>query len=175
MRRFDDMDRCTDALPKRLLDTGFSLVELLVVLLIVGLFASSALPILQSRVNVARRAGAISDLERVCHAQENFFIDYDRYATSFSELGQYFRGATRIDPRTVRVGDYTYSLSSYERKRGRGAYEVVAIANLDLGDEVVDVLIVEGGAPVAAPEEKTRGCVIIVSDDIEDSSTRIRR
>ena len=159
----------------RLLGTGFSLVELLVVLLIVGLFASSALPILQSRVNVARRESAIFDLERVCRAQENFFINYDRYATNFNELGQYFRGATRIDPQTVRMGDYTYSLSNYERKGGQDAYEVVAIANLDLSDEVMDVLIVEGGAPVVAPGEKTRGCVIIVSDDIEDSSTRIRR
>jgi prepilin-type N-terminal cleavage/methylation domain-containing protein len=81
------MDQGTVALPKRLLGIGFTLVELLVVLVIIGLSSSAALPILQSRIDVARRDSAILDLERVCRAQEDFFINYDRYATNFKKLG----------------------------------------------------------------------------------------
>jgi prepilin-type N-terminal cleavage/methylation domain-containing protein len=154
---------------------GFSLAELLVVVTIILVASAAAVPMLQGRVNQARRGGATMALARLCLAQERFYINYDRYAETFNELGAQLGSGERIDHQTFDTGDYTYSLVTFDRRRPGDSFEIVATANLDLSDPILDILMIEGGAPVVAPKEMRNGCVIIVSDDIHDSSTRIRR
>lgn len=154
---------------------AFTVVELLVVCALIGLITAAALPVFKSQINSGRRNTAFFDLERICVAQENFFITYDRYAGSFNELGQRFMGSTRLGPQSLRVGDYTYTLVNYQRPGRSDGYEVVAIGNLDVSDGMHDILLVEGGTAISVPKEKRRGCVIIVNDDLDDSSTKVRR
>jgi Tfp pilus assembly protein PilE len=155
---------------------GFSLVEALVVVTIILVAGAAGVPVLQGHINQARRGGAMMDLERLCLAQERFYINYDRYAGTFNELGIQLGNGQRLDHQTVDAGDYTYSLVTFDRRGRTGdSYEVVATANLDLTDPILDILMIEGGGPVVAPEEMRKGCVIIISDDIHDSSTKVRR
>ena len=50
----------------RVTDSGFSLVELLVVVLIIGILSGIAIPIFLSQQNQAKDAAAKSDLSNAC-------------------------------------------------------------------------------------------------------------
>ena len=65
---------------------GFSLVELMVVLLIVGILASIALPNYNKNVLKSRRGIAKAELMKVVSRQEQYFINNKIYATDLTDL-----------------------------------------------------------------------------------------
>ena len=65
---------------------GFSLMELLVVLVIVGLLASLVGPTLYKRVNPAKQSVARAQIENYTQALDQFFIDVGRYPTTSETL-----------------------------------------------------------------------------------------
>ncbi len=63
---------------------GFTIIELLVVVAIMGLLATIALPKLAATRQRATVATMISDLKNMMTAQEAFFVTYRDYASGFA-------------------------------------------------------------------------------------------
>ena len=66
---------------------GFTLLELLVVVLIIGILSAVALPRYQKAVEKSRVTQAITLLKAVYDAQKVYYMANGSYATSFDELG----------------------------------------------------------------------------------------
>ena len=66
---------------------GFTLMELMVVIVIIGLLAAVALPSYQSYVRKANRAAGKSKLLEIAAKQESYFADNKKYTNDLSKLG----------------------------------------------------------------------------------------
>jgi type IV pilus assembly protein PilE len=66
---------------------GFSLLELMIVVVIVGILASIALPAYQQYSRETKRADAHAALLRIATIQEKFFSNNNQYAVSTTTLG----------------------------------------------------------------------------------------
>ena len=71
----------------RNLNRGFTLIELMIVVLIVGVLASVAFPAYTNYSTKTKRALAKSQLSQIASRQEMFFADNKRYADHLAELG----------------------------------------------------------------------------------------
>ena len=65
---------------------GFTLLELMVTLLIVGILAAVAIPAYQQHITKSRRADAMSALSAVVQAQERYRSNNANYAGTFDVL-----------------------------------------------------------------------------------------
>ena len=65
---------------------GFTLLELLVVVLIIGILASIALPQYQRAMAKAELTRVISSVKPLAEAQERYFLTNGKYSNSFSDL-----------------------------------------------------------------------------------------
>lgn len=66
---------------------GFSLIELMVVVAIIGILAAVAFPAYTNYSTKTKRALAKSQLNQIASKQEMFFADNKRYADHMVELG----------------------------------------------------------------------------------------
>jgi type IV pilus assembly protein PilE len=66
---------------------GFTLTEIMIVVVIVGVLAAIALPSYQSYVQKTRRSDAIAALEKAAARQEQFYFQYNQYTDNESRLG----------------------------------------------------------------------------------------
>lgn len=66
---------------------GFSLVELMVVVAIIGILASIAIPSLQKYMAKARQSEAKTSLASLYTAEKAFFAEFNTYTTNFLALG----------------------------------------------------------------------------------------
>ena len=66
---------------------GFSLVELMIVVAIVGILAAIGYPSYQNYARESKRTDARAGLERMAQLQERFFSDNNRYTSVASALG----------------------------------------------------------------------------------------
>ena len=111
---------------------GFSLIELLVVVLIIGILAAMALPQYFKAVERSRMAEAVTLMDSVVKAQRRKFMQTNRYAERFEGLDVAPKGAsgsiyfTKGDPVTGAGGngfeislatsdDFTTSIVSADR------------------------------------------------------------
>lgn len=60
---------------------GFTIIELTVVVVVVGLLAAVAIPRLSGARTPATRAAGVADLRNLAAAQERFYGEFGRYAT----------------------------------------------------------------------------------------------
>ncbi|PSR15747.1 hypothetical protein C8255_21475 [filamentous cyanobacterium CCP3] len=65
---------------------GFTLIEMLVVVIIVGVLASIALPSFLNQAARSKQARALMYIGLVNRAQQAFFVENNRFATSTAEL-----------------------------------------------------------------------------------------
>ena len=76
---------------------GFSLVELMVVVGIIGLLASIAVPQFQKFQAKARQTEAKSNLSALYSAEKSFFSEYSGYTTSITGAGFAPEGSVKYD------------------------------------------------------------------------------
>lgn len=81
---------------------GFTLIEVVVVVLVVAVLMTLALPAYQQQLLRMRRGLAVIELNALQLRQEQFFVEYRRYATGFAELGRP-QGGYAIDGNGMRV------------------------------------------------------------------------
>jgi type IV pilus assembly protein PilA len=68
---------------------GFTLIELMVVVVIIGLLASIAIPKFSNTKEKAHIASMKSDLHNLATAEEAFFYDSAKYTLTFAQLNGY--------------------------------------------------------------------------------------
>lgn len=113
---------------KRKQSSGFTLIELMIVVAIIAIIAAFALPSYQRYGQRARRADGKEMLMRVAAAQERFYTNFNRYAT---------------DPLTAST---SLGLTSATSQRG---YYTVTSVNGPTGNTqsyILSVVPVTGGA-----------------------------
>ena len=70
----------------RRLKSGFTLMEVLVVVLIIGILAAAALPQYQKAVKKSRLAAMLPLIKSVAVSEDRFYMANGRYTADFSEL-----------------------------------------------------------------------------------------
>jgi len=66
---------------------GFTLIELMVVVAIIGVLAMIAYPSYQESVTKTRRADGMSLLTNIVNAEERYFTQNNTYTTDLTDLG----------------------------------------------------------------------------------------
>lgn len=80
---------------------GFTLIELMVTVVIVGILSSIALPSYRQYILKANRSEAISETQSILTSQERYFLDNATYTSKLSDLG--------FDSDTYVRDDYEYT------------------------------------------------------------------
>lgn len=81
---------------------GFTLVELMMVIAIIGILAVIAIPSYQNYVQRGFRADAIADLEKVMSASTQFYTENRTYTTTIGSGGLGFPGGASFNTREDR-------------------------------------------------------------------------
>ncbi|MGI2257741.1 type IV pilin protein [Shewanella sp. GXUN23E] len=66
---------------------GFTLIEVMIVVVIVGILASIAYPSYTKYVAKGARSDAIAEMMRIANLQEQHYLDFRRYTADMKELG----------------------------------------------------------------------------------------
>ena len=94
---------------------GFTLIEMLVVVLIIGIIAAIALPQYEKAVNRTRLTEAFLLGRFFRDAQRMYFMRTGRYADTYEELGiDIPSDGVLVTPASVRVKKYRYSITGME-------------------------------------------------------------
>ncbi len=70
------------------LDKGFTLIEIMIVIVIIGILAAIAIPQFNAYRIRSYNAIAVSDVRNAAVAQEAYFVDHKFYADSIDELAK---------------------------------------------------------------------------------------
>ncbi len=83
---------------KGLLNTkGFTLIELMVVVAILGILASFGIPQVQKQMAKARQVEAKTNLAAIYTAEKAFFVEYSSYAVNLAPIGYAPEGELRYN------------------------------------------------------------------------------
>jgi len=97
---------------------GFTLIELMIVIAIIGILAAIAIPQFLAYRTRSYNISAKSDLKNLCIAQEAYFVDFTTYADAAADITGITYGAFISDGVTVTVntGNTTlYNMSAVHR------------------------------------------------------------
>ncbi len=95
---------------------GFTLIELMIVIAIIGILAAIAIPQFSAYRKRSYNSAAQSDLKNFMTAQEAYFVDEQTYCGDEAQLSGTTYGAYTSENVTVTViaaSKDTYSMSSY--------------------------------------------------------------
>lgn len=95
---------------------GFTLIELMIVIAIIGILAAIAIPQFDSYRKKSYNSGAQWDIKNAAAAQEAYYVDYQTYATGPGQLDGYGLSSTQDVDLTVGGGNDGYTLVAYHSK-----------------------------------------------------------
>ena len=93
---------------------GFTLIEVMIVVAIVGILATVAYPSYTAHVTRSNRAEALRELVRIANLEEQYFIDHRVYTGDISELG----AGSSSTYYTTKSGKYKLMLQSFDVNSG---------------------------------------------------------
>lgn len=103
------------SLTKRGAVTGFTLIELMIVVVIIGVLATIAVPTYQDYVINSQRSAAKSALQEALNRQERFYTSNNNYATNMTNLGYNNNPAQITDSGSAGGGgDVIYQVSAVQ-------------------------------------------------------------
>ena len=107
---------------------GFTLVELLVVVLIIGVLSAIAIPQYFKVVAKTQTSEALVVLKNIVDAQRRYFILHDNYARNFASLDLSFidQNGNRITGSEYSTKNFTYTLITEPNTGDITSAEVVA-------------------------------------------------
>jgi len=91
---------------------GFSLIELLISIAIVGILAAICYPSYQQHILRSYRSQAITQLFQLANAQQQYLADYGNYAADLQSLGLNETGARYRFELTLTDGQQGYLLTA---------------------------------------------------------------
>ncbi len=91
-------------------DCGFTLVELMITVAILAILATVAIPLYRNYINRAHQADAIIGLKAAQMAEEQFFSENNRYASTIDILPGFADSGAADNSFTK--GDYTLKVTS---------------------------------------------------------------
>ena len=123
---------------------GFSLIEIMVVVVIIGLLSSVAIPMFRNFVYKARRVEGMMGLRQLFQLQTSFYSDKGVYSDSFVNLGfSIENGQPQMDG-SYQADWYTYTLEIWDVNGQAAAnFRGTATADIDPTDPVLDIIIIE--------------------------------
>lgn len=86
---------------------GFTLIELMIVVAIIGILAAIAIPNFMSYQCKAKQAEAKSNLGNIRTAQEAYFAEYDTYSDDLDAIGFDTKGEPRYTYKTTGGDTFT--------------------------------------------------------------------
>ena len=92
---------------------GFTLIELMIVIAIIGILAAIAIPQFDSYRKKGYNSGAVWDVKNAATAQESYYVDYRSYTGSEDQLDGYGLSSTENVDLSMSADDESYTLVSY--------------------------------------------------------------
>ncbi len=128
---------------------GFTLTEVMVVVAVVAVLASAALPEFKRYAYKSRRAEALHGLRAIHHLQLDHFAAHQEYTDSFALLGKPLDSG-RIREDGAFEGDrYTFTLDTWDLDgRPNANYRATATGDIDPSDDTLDIIIIENRVTV---------------------------
>ena len=113
---------------KRNNEKGFTLIELMIVIAIIGILAAIAIPQFSAYRTRAKNSAANADLRNACTAQEAYYVDHQTYATALadltgSEYGLYLSDGVNINIDNSNTNSTQYVMTAWH-SQGDQSYAV---------------------------------------------------
>lgn len=107
-------------------EAGFTLIELMIVIAIIGILAAIAIPQFSAYRKRAFNSAAESDVRNLATSEEAYYVDYERYADSTTELAGYgYQASENVLPSIATdTAGQSYTITAYHTTGGDHTYSL---------------------------------------------------